>query len=286
MGSDKNQAASNMTDATKECPFCAETIKAEAILCRYCGSDLRNSDVQENKKTTGRSGCLWLVILIVGVGILAIVLSSIGGTPSKTTTSSRDNTQAYIATPAPSTQRQNFQGRGKDITDDFKTNSDFVIVKMSHHGSSNFIVYLKNAISGNPEELLVNEIGRYNGSRAVLVDTDRHFLDIEADGSWTMEVTDPGYLPQRKSPPYTFNGNGPDTPAVFFLERGRADFNLQHSGESNFIVQLFDVSRSRPEESLANEIGSWQGTESVSVPGGWYMLDIDADGGWSIDVSQ
>lgn len=28
------------TDDTKACPFCAETIKAKAVMCRFCGKEL------------------------------------------------------------------------------------------------------------------------------------------------------------------------------------------------------------------------------------------------------
>jgi uncharacterized protein (TIGR02145 family) len=64
----------------KQCPYCAETIKAAAVVCRHCGKDLATSNkLEDSKKTKSAtetknivSGCVVLIVIIIA-GILCFM---------------------------------------------------------------------------------------------------------------------------------------------------------------------------------------------------------------------
>ena len=85
-----------MGEKTKQCPFCAETIKVEAIVCRYCGREMENSAQIEKPKARkySRSFSLLIMLLLISCCLFVWIL----GAPNEDDTSQTDNAATDIQT--------------------------------------------------------------------------------------------------------------------------------------------------------------------------------------------
>jgi hypothetical protein len=177
-------------------------------------------------------------------------------------------------------------GSGQTATQGFTLEKGISIFEITHTGGdSNFSVVLMNG-NGEWVDLLVNEIGEYSGKKAVGINKKgTYLLDIEADGNWTVNITQPRPSSGVKKP-LTFTGTGDDVPQfMYFKKKGLTRFNMSHTGESNFAIWLFDENGNHV-DLLVNEIGNYSGSTAVRIPKkGVYLLDITADGSWSVSVN-
>jgi len=89
-----------------------------------------------------------------------------------------------------------FSGRGDGVATIFPVEEDGIVrFTLTHDGERNFIVTLLDAEHGTPT-LLVNEIGSYQGTKAVgfkkgaIIEPEpgNYFVDIIADGNWSIKI--------------------------------------------------------------------------------------------------
>lgn len=83
-----------------------------------------------------------------------------------------------------------------------------------------------------------------------------------------------------------FTGHGNQATALFELRAGLARFESTHDGRSNFIVNLLDA-QGNWIGMPANAIGGGDSSKAIRInANGDYLLNILADGNWSIVVLQ
>jgi hypothetical protein len=155
--------------------------------------------------------------------------------------------------------------------------STLAIALFTHKGSSNFVVTSLGA-GGSENDLLVNEIGTYKGTRLFDVDSHSVAFKIEADGAWTVAIK-----PVTSARPWDLKaalaGTGDDVIRVTGSVDDLASSVVKHTGKSNFAVVAYSTDG---RELLINEIGKYSG--EVLIPVGVVVLEITADGKWSVTV--
>ena len=201
-------------------------------------------------------------------------------TKPSTTTQTTQPTQTTTPAPAP----QTFSGIGDSAVPAFNLNKGLAIFEMSHNGGANFAIQLYSS-TGGYVDLLVNTIGTFNGSKVISLDhTGQYTMNVTASGNWSAKVSQPTPI-SVGSPPISFSQGIRFATPFFTLKSGIATFKMTHNGSANFAVILYD-SYGNNIDLLANEIGPYSGSQVVPVQSGTYILDVEANGTWSIDITQ
>jgi len=256
------------------------------------------SDRWRGLSPRGKAVVAGIVVVILIIGIVAAV----SGSGKKETEKTRTTTEAP-ATPADTTpadtqpsappatppaapaqpEVRTLQGSGNQATQAFNLRGGLAIFHMQGTSSGNFAVELMSQATGQLDALLANVIGNYSGSQAIGVSPGTYVFNITSEGPWTIGIEEPRPT-TAASTPQTFSGSTPMASGFFTASNGLATFTMNHQGDGNFSVQVFDTEGNMV-DLPANEIGPYQGSQAVSLGAGdIYILNVEANGPWSVQV--
>lgn len=193
-----------------------------------------------------------------------------GPAPSETEEAAEEFEETRQEDPAP----QEYEGSGDTVLEIDEPHDDIGLARISHTGGGNFAVWTVDS-SGNTSELLVNEIGDYEGSVLYNVDAEESAaLEITADGPWNIALE-----PLSAAREWTGSaaaGAGDEVLRLAWEPEGLESIAMSHSGEANFAVWAYGEGR----DLLANEIGDYEG--EALLPPGTEILGVTADGEWEL----
>ena len=175
------------------------------------------------------------------------------------------------------------RGTGDHVTEPTDLRSGLFVVGATHRGDGHFAVEVVGP-GGSSRELIVNTIGFYAGGRVIPVGSGSHQIRIVASGEWELLLEQPD-ADGAVAPPITREGAGDLVLGPFLLSTRPSHAMMSYRGTSNFLMTLLAVDGTH-RSLLANEIGEYQGTKAIRLPGdGAYFVDVRADGEWALSIA-
>lgn len=199
------------------------------------------------------------------------------GEPPADETPVEDEPAGETSPQAPASDALVYQGAGQSVIN-VSLPFDRTRITLTHNGSRNFIVWAY--FPDNDRDLLVNEIGPYQGVRSIMGAGDV-MLEIKADGEWSIT-----FEPAARDDSVLngMSGHGDFVSPVFFpVYTGPRAYNFTHDGQHNFIVTLECGSSW---DLIQNEIGPVNNAAVAWLGSGPCWWDVRADGNWSFSTAN
>lgn len=176
-------------------------------------------------------------------------------------------------------------GQGNQATKKFELQPGLAVFQIESQGKSNFTVELIDAATGKSVGNLVNEIGKFDGTLATGIRRGgEYLLKIEGDGAWNVALGQPKATEITK--PGDIKGVGFDISEFVGLNEGLAVFEFDYQGEGPFSVWMLDEN-GKPIEHLLNVRGKYHGSKPTNIEEqGNYLLNVEADGNWTVKIEQ
>lgn len=208
--------------------------------------------------------------------------TTVATTTETTTTTTAAPTTTTVA-PAEDGESYEFSGSGNSVTDAFSAEGGLVVLDFQHDGSSNFQV--KAVSSSGDEELLVNNIGSYDGEVALALPSDDYRLDVTADGSWSADVTQPRFNANDvEDLPANADGEHAAWLGPFEFEGGEeVTFEIQDDSQAGVWLASHEGEKV---DLLHNEIGPYEGSTLVTNSGVGLIIVDTSSADWRIEIKR